>query len=150
MSEQEALKIAIQFVRTIGAKTNKLKLCSSNICPKTIQREELSTMDQLDNDQLYQRYLEVFSSPFSLSFSFLKNREFYLETEEHNIDFEAVEELYNIIQNRLGEEKSIALYKQASGEFYKSFNKENKEVEDPWIIRSFFIIIQNPFMKEPC
>lgn len=110
MSEKDALKIAIQFTKTLNTNPNNLKLCSPDIAPKTIQLEELIEFDKLTDEQKLERYIEVFSCPFSLSFSFLKDRDYYLTTDNHNIDFEAVEKYYSQLENIFGEERIVDEY----------------------------------------
>jgi len=79
-----------------------------------------------------------------LSFSFLKDRDNYLEIEHHNIDFEAVEKFYNVLENIFGEEKVVAMYLDASKTFFRNMKDDEKEIEEPWIFRSMFIMMHNP------
>jgi hypothetical protein len=149
LSEKDALKLAIQFTKTLNTNPNTLKLCSSEIRPKTIQFEELSQLESASCDELESRFLEVFSCPFTLSFSFLKDREYYLQTEHHNIDFEAVERYYRVLETKCGEDVMVQFYLKACEEFYQKFVNETVAIEEPWIFRSFFIVMQNPSLFNP-
>lgn len=149
LSEKDALKLAIQFTKTFNTNPNTLKLCSAEIRPKTIQFEELSQLETASCDELESRFLEVFSCPFTLSFSFLKDREYYLQTEQHNIDFEAVERYYRVLESKCGEDVMVQFYLKACEEFYQKFVNETVSIEEPWIFRSFFIVMQNPSLFNP-
>lgn len=43
----------------------------------------------------------------------------------------------------------VELYREANLNFYKKFDHQNNEIEEPWIFRSFFIILQNPTLFNP-
>lgn len=150
LSEKEALKLAIQLTRTINISSNeKFKFCTLGIKPKTIQMEEFDAMNSYSEEQLSSRYNEVFSWPFSLSFSFLMDRENYLEVENHNIDFEAVEKYFSIIEKTFGEERAVKLYSEAADQLYKNMKQDEKDTEEPWIFRGLFIMLQNPWLFNP-
>ena len=150
LSEKEALKLAIQLTKSINSTTNwSFKFCTPGIKPKTIQVEEFDAIETYTEEQLSSRYNEVFSWPFSLSFSFLMDRENYLEVENHNIDFEAVEKYYSIIERTFKEERSVDLFVEAANKFYKNLKEDDRNIEEPWIFRSLFIILQNPWLFNP-
>jgi len=149
MSQNEAFKIGIQFVKTLNTNPNTLKLCSSHIRPSTIQEKEVKVLEDTDPEEILRRYKEVFSCPFSLSFSFLKDEESYLETDIHNIDFDAVQDYYKKLETAFGEEKMVEVYLEAGKEFYNKYKDSLAEVEEPWIFRAIFIIMQNPLLFNP-
>mmetsp|Transcript_16157 Transcript_16157/g.15876 ORF Transcript_16157/g.15876 Transcript_16157/m.15876 type:complete len:761 (+) Transcript_16157:22-2304(+) len=149
LTEKEALKIAIQFVKTMGSDSNKIKLCPSATIPKTIQIEELAQLSEATKEDFEKRFLEVFSSPFTLSFSFLKDREIYLKTDTHNIDFDKLSEFYKIFDAKFDEEERLKLFTTAGENFVDSFKKESKDIEEPWILRSFLINFENPDLMSP-
>lgn len=61
LSETEALKMAIQFTKTLNSKQAGLKLCSVESRPKTVQVDELENLGTLNEEELSARFLEVFS-----------------------------------------------------------------------------------------
>lgn len=61
LSDKEALKMAIQFTKTLNSKQAGLKLCSVESRPKTVQFDELEIMGTLNDEELSDRFLEVFS-----------------------------------------------------------------------------------------
>lgn len=150
LSEKEALKLAIQLTRTISvSSTEKFRFCTPRIKPKTIQMEEFDAMKDYTEEQLSSRYNEVFSDPFSLSFSFLKDRENYLEVDNHNIDFETVEKYYSTFEKSFGEEKAVEFYTHAADQLYKNMKQDEKDIEEPWIFRGLLIMLQNPCLFNP-
>jgi len=149
LSEKEALAIAINFAKTLGANTNDLKVCTHSITPKTIQFEELEILCEMNNDQIIDRFKEVFSSPFSLSFSFLHDRDYYLEIENHNIDLEFLDKFYQMLDKKIGEEKLSDILNDVSRNFFKAVKFDNNQIEDPWIFRSLLIMMQNHILFNP-
>ena len=70
LTKQEAFKIAVQMAKTISHDCESA-LCSELKVPKTLQGSDLEDFVSLSEDEKAERFMDVFSSPFSLCFSFL-------------------------------------------------------------------------------
>jgi hypothetical protein len=121
LSKKEAFLLAVQIAKS----TSNLegKICSPSEVPNTIQASDLEILEA-SSESLITRVTEVFSSPLSLCFSFLKEPENYLTTSHCNIDFDAVNALYAKLKS-IEEDDMYCVYDKTFEDFYDQISQND-------------------------
>ena len=125
-------------------------LCSELKVPKTLQGSDLEDFVSLTEDEKAEWFMDVFSSPFSLCFSFLREPEQYLWKDDCNVDFDSLAKIYSNIIDSFDQGDANDIFNKVYQDFYDSISSdEGQEVKDPWIFRSCLILLSNPLLDHP-